>query len=316
MWWKKNGTKQRRRSLSWSTFNGSSTEASESLDQSKHRCNSVKSLLSLEQCLVTCDDERNIRLTPLVYQQRDADIPFEVELEEEQVGLDVDDDLYDVTADVALREPEEKSLPALPVALLGDSFAPLFRDEEVNQEDLPLGLAQMKSKKDISSSTPATLSSTLCETNENADRAVQFGTVEVHYHKQEIGSTVPVRGPPVGLSWTRLSFETFESVDDFLCETHPNGKPRPYRMLQEPSTQRTDRLLDLGYTLREIRESTREAGVVRTKRLQSSRYSSRNKNWLHLLRNSRNAGRDPLRSSTKESKTSILVPVVPTKFHA
>lgn len=245
MWWTKKEPKssgQKQRSMSWSThtYNGSSTLASSSLDQSKHRCSSVRSLLSMEQSLVTCDDESNIRLVPLACQQMNVDIPSEVQVENGKVE-EVEPALDD--KEIIVRNLS-KDLPiALPVALIDDAFSPLQRPAEAIEDSIIHQIEKMKVTNDIPSypSPAVTKTDDIEQTNEITQRAVRFGTVEVHHHKQEIGSTVPLRGPPVGLSWMRLSHETFESVDDYLWETHPTGEPRPYRMLKLPTRQRADR---------------------------------------------------------------------------
>ncbi len=242
MWWKKKEAKssgRKQRSMSWSTYNGSSTLASGSLDTSKHRCSSIQSLLSLEQSLVTCDDESNIRLVPLACQQTNMGIPTEVEVEEEEV-LEVEPTLNEneiVGLDLS------KSLPlSLPIALIDDAFSPLKRPEETIEKNIAVRIENMKVAKNVPDSSPAlTNTKEIKHTKENTQRAVRFGTVEVHHHQQEIGSTVPLRGPPVGLSWVRISHETFHSVDNYLWETHPAGEPRPYKMLKLPSKQRADR---------------------------------------------------------------------------
>ena len=236
MWWTKREPKssgRKQRSMSWSThtYNESSTLASSSLDQSKHRCSSVRSLLSIEQSLVTCDDESNIRLVPLACQQMKVDIPSEVEVKKEKVE-EVEPTLDD--NEIIVCNLSKAPPIALPVALIDDTVSPLERPADAIEDNIVHQIEKMKATK-------VTKTDEIEQTSENTQRTVRFGTVEVHHHKQEIGSTVPLRGPPVGLSWMRLSHEFFESVDDYLWETHPTGEPRPYRMLKLPTRLRTDR---------------------------------------------------------------------------
>jgi len=123
--------------------------------------------------------------------------------------------------------------------------------------------------------------------------SVRFGTVEVHEHTQELAaSSVPLRGPPLGLGWIRTSRAEFDSVEDHQRRRRRRGlfaadeenddaaHPRHRRSLLElhqPPSERVDRLLGLGYTLREIRAATRETGISRTNRIRSARFSSRRK---------------------------------------
>jgi len=117
-----------------------------------------------------------------------------------------------------------------------------------------------------------------------SSRSVNFGGVEIHEHEQELcESSVPLRGPALGLGWNRVSSQTFQSVDDHLDKTAVAGGPRALNQLLLPTQQRVDILLQNGFSMRQIRSASREAGIVRTKRVQSARYSSRNKCFPALL---------------------------------
>jgi len=104
---------------------------------------------------------------------------------------------------------------------------------------------------------------------------VRFGSVEIHEHSIELGCSVHSlrKGPAVTLGWERTSYEKMESIDD-----HKKQKEAPSPSKDNDNTltssavlrprsveERIDKLLENGYTLREIRSSLREDSKERIK---------------------------------------------------
>jgi PAB1-binding protein PBP1 len=76
---------------------------------------------------------------------------------------------------------------------------------------------------------------------DTSSRSVNFGGVEIHEHERELcESSVPLRGPALGLGWNRVSSQTFQSVDDHLDKTAVAGGPRVLNQLLLPTHQRVD----------------------------------------------------------------------------
>jgi len=130
-----------------------------------------------------------------------------------------------------------------------------------------------------------------------ARNSVRFGSVEVHTHDIGLGgSAVPMRGPSLSLKWERMSYQKFVSVDEHQKENPWNRRPPDELLLT--SVQRIDMFLDRGYSMREIRLSIRESGCIRAKRIQSTRFSSRN-NFLFRLSKK-------IRASLKSKLSSMM----------
>lgn len=109
---------------------------------------------------------------------------------------------------------------------------------------------------------------------------VRFGSIEIHEMGIELGSSVPLTGPSLTLSWERLSYQKLDSIDDHQQQqqqenatTKSAAKRNDDCIRPLPAEERIDRLLEHGYTLREIRSSVRDSGKERTKRIQSLRKS-------------------------------------------
>jgi len=145
----------------------------------------------------------------------------------------------------------------------------------------------------------------------SSSNSVRFGVVEVHEHDQELSeSSVPLRGPPLGLGWNRSSYRKFSSVNDHKDETSEGRLYGSLTDLHLPSAHRVDILLKLGYTQREIQSSVREAGIVRTKRIHSARFSSRNKSFM-LVRNALRkcrTSKDATATRSKKQPPSKAIP--------
>lgn len=113
------------------------------------------------------------------------------------------------------------------------------------------------------------------------DVRVRFGSVEIHVLEPELrGSSVPMRGPPLHLGRKKLSYQKYESVDAHHEDTKSLGGRRKLNQLLLSPQERIGVLLECGYTMREIQSSVRKCGIVRTARIRSARYSSRNNNFL------------------------------------
>ena len=83
--------------------------------------------------------------------------------------------------------------------------------------------------------------------------AVSFGTIEFHEHAIVLGDNPSTScGPSLEIDWKGESHATLD-VDDYESHRMPR---RSKDQLIMPNQMRTDILLDNGYSLREIREST------------------------------------------------------------
>ena len=92
------------------------------------------------------------------------------------------------------------------------------------------------------------------ELSENSERsAVSFGTVEFHEHAIVLGDNPSTSsGPSIEIDWTPLQNVILE-VEEYESHRLPR---RSKQQLIMPNQMRTDLLLDSGYSLREIRETT------------------------------------------------------------
>jgi len=115
----------------------------------------------------------------------------------------------------------------------------------------------------------------------SSSSSVRFGSVEIHEHSIELGCSVPSlrQGPSVTLGWERTSYEKMESIEDHKKQKDApspspsqdndkdNYKSTSSSPILRPRSveERIDKLLENGYTLREIRTSLREDNKERTK---------------------------------------------------
>lgn len=144
-------------------------------------------------------------------------------------------------------------------------------DEDDTHEDSKT--TGLDTEKDV----PSGVASFQC----SSDSGVRFGCVEIHEHDLELGGSVPLRGPSLSLGWNRASYKKFDSVEQHQNRTTGH---KSLGDLHQPAEQRTDILLALGYSFREIQASIRQNGVARTQRKQSARYSARSNAALKAVR--------------------------------
>ena len=207
------------------------------LDKTQHRCSSIASLLSIEQSLVTHDDKNRMMLVPLVCLQ--GNVPAEVNFSTNTIRQDenlnvqrVDDNSVHVETTIDNHINTNATSDVLEKISLSDS---INDDIKTNDDDLdidnPMSWGIRTKSLEVQRSSQ----------RESKKKTVQFGSVEVHEHELTLcRSSVPLRGPPLGLGQSRVSYRKFESVDEHLYETYLGGGPRPFNQLHQPSEQRVD----------------------------------------------------------------------------
>lgn len=248
------------------------------MDRTKHRSIPVDSFLSIENSLVMLDDENRMRSVPMCL--------IEIENENATEGQRKILDSHSVTADVVENQNGMPIIVKSEIDGFQATYTPgprkdALRDTEstvpINIKNKPCATYGVPRNKTVQ--TENKVESKVIAARDSCKQSsvhVRFGSVEVHMHELQLGgSSVPMRGPSLSLKWERLSYQKYASVDEYQKENHRNRRS-PDEMLLT-SQQRVDFLLDIGYSMREVQSSVREAGTVRMKRLQSARYSSRNK---------------------------------------
>ena len=264
------------KSSSGRSSSGKSTEASSSfLDRSQHRCSSIESLLSLEQPpLVAHDDENDLKVIPL-----ESSVPMEVDIQKDGHTILVeevnnthraDDDVCDesnghseIDTNIGLDISETNGVSESEEGKTGinnDScvgyrpFAAIHPTIDSVPNQSSVEGEKEKSLKPIRSILSNTTIIPAIDDDPSGgfrknkkllrkNASIRFGAVEVHEHEAEIGrSSVPLRGPPIGLGWKRASYRNFPSVDDHHDEAHlTTGGPRPHYLLHQSSEQRVDK---------------------------------------------------------------------------
>ena len=120
----------------------------------------------------------------------------------------------------------------------------------------------------VTSVATATATSTCTpvnDANDEKEKRVTFGFLEIHEHLVEMGgSGVPRCGPSITLSWKEQSCLRIESVEEYE-DARPCVPRRGAEMLQ-PKMQRVDMLLETGYTFRQINECSHEIDAIRKQR--------------------------------------------------
>ncbi len=205
------------------------------LDKTQHRSSSIASLLSIEQSLVTHDDQNRMMLVPLLCLQ--GNIPAEVNFSSNTIRQDenlnvqsVDDNCVHVQTTIDNHINANATFDELENTSLSDSINDDIETYDADVENpMPLGITTKSLEVKRS---PQRVSKKV---------AIQFGSVEVHEHELTLcRSSVPMRGPPLGLGQSRVCYRKFESVDEHLYETYLGGGPRPLNQLHQPSEQRVD----------------------------------------------------------------------------
>jgi len=112
----------------------------------------------------------------------------------------------------------------------------------------------------------------------SSSSSVRFGSVEIHEHSIELGCSVhSVRnnGPSVTLGWERTFYEVMDSIEDHKKQkeapspsknknNNTNKSTSPF-LRPRSAEERIDKLLENGYTMREIRSSICEDRKERTR---------------------------------------------------
>jgi hypothetical protein len=109
------------------------------------------------------------------------------------------------------------------------------------------------------------------EGEEEEERHVRFGTIEINEHVVDVASgSLPRSGAPIGIGWERQArFEV--DVEDY--EALRPGPPRRGEQMVMTRKQRTDILLAWGSTMSEVNRQTVKCDELRRQRANTSRKS-------------------------------------------
>lgn len=154
-----------------------------------------------------------------------------------------------------------------------------------------------EASSDATAATPPAVMASSGSTEEStkATKRVTFGQLDIHEHVMAMGGAVPSCGVPLTIEAQAQEHYSI-SIEDY--EQH-RERPRKGTAMLRPKQQRTDLLLSLGYTMREINTCTKECAVIRNERAQSLKEMrpvwKRILGCGHLTRRGKNNQRHPPR---------------------
>ena len=112
--------------------------------------------------------------------------------------------------------------------------------------------------------------------------SVHWGQIDVYCHEPELGDNPAVSsGPPMTISWSAHSHYSLP-VDAFEEERAHSRSPD--RLLAASRSARETKLLNAGYTRRELEQASLEVAVISNNRVKSShdgRLRAKFHKWAH-----------------------------------
>ena len=114
----------------------------------------------------------------------------------------------------------------------------------------------------------------------NSEKSVRFGALDIHEYCMVLGDTrsrIPDSGAPLSIDVEPQAHYNYACVEEYEQEALPRRRSKD-EFWKSPS-QRTDLLLDLGYSLKQIERTSKAVEKVRSDRAESNKP----KGWKRIL---------------------------------